>query len=187
MRMRSRRLPLGTLSDLIQDARYAIRSLRANPGFTFAALATLALGIGATTAVFCAVYGVLLRPFPYPSADRLVRVWEEHPGGTTAAPGLRGITNRTWHAWTADPKSIDVLGGYLAMERTVRVGDDDVRVKGAQVAPPLLSAVGASPLIGRLFTADDAEENAAPVVHVSELFWRQLLSASHDAHRSLAA
>lgn len=63
------------------DVRYAFTVMRRNKAFAAAGLLTLALGIGATTAVFSVVYGVLLRPLPYPAADRLVRVWEEHPGG----------------------------------------------------------------------------------------------------------
>jgi len=76
-----------------------------------AALLTLTLGIGATTAVFSVVYGILLRPLPYPAADRLVRVWEEHPGGITAA-GNRWIPNRTYFAWLEHPRTIDVLGAH---------------------------------------------------------------------------
>src|SRR5262245_6140046 len=96
------------LRDVGQDARYAVRAWRRSPGFAVAALATLTLGIGATTAVFSVVYGILLRPLPYPSADRLVRVWEEHPGGNTPL-GNRWISNRTYFAWTERPRTIDVL------------------------------------------------------------------------------
>ena len=79
---------------LLQDARYALAMMRRNKGFTAAGLLTLALGIGATTAALSMVYGVLLRPRPYPAADRFVRVWEEHPGGTPVG-GSRWISNRT--------------------------------------------------------------------------------------------
>jgi putative ABC transport system permease protein len=88
------------LADFVQDVRYASRALWRNPGFTAAALVTPALGIGAATIVFSAVHGVLLRPLPYPSAERLVRVWEEHPGAAGAILGNRWISNRTYYAWT---------------------------------------------------------------------------------------
>ena len=69
---------------LFQDVRHGLRLMTRHPGFTAAALITLALGIGANTAIFSIVYGVLFRPLPYRDADRLIRVWEEHPGGAAA-------------------------------------------------------------------------------------------------------
>jgi ABC-type antimicrobial peptide transport system permease subunit len=72
------------MDSLIQNVRYALTTMRRNKGFATAGLLTLALGIGATTAVFSVVYGVLLRPLPYPDADRLVELSEEHPGAVTA-------------------------------------------------------------------------------------------------------
>src|SRR5262245_9895050 len=145
---------MGWLRDVGPDVRYALRTWRRSPGFAVAALATLTLGIGATTAVFSVVYGTLLRPLPYPAADRLVRVWEEHPGGNTAL-GNRWISNRTYFAWTDRPRTIDVLGGYASYETTVRIGDDDVRLAGAEVSPSLLGALGAVPIEGRLFTTQE--------------------------------
>ncbi len=162
---------MGWLRDLGQDVRYAVRTWRRSPGFAVAALATLTLGIGATTAVFSVVYGILLRPLPYPSADRLVRVWEEHPGGN-AALGNRWISNRTYFAWTEHPRTIDVLGGYASYETTVRMGDDDVRLTGSEVAPTLMAALGARPIAGRLFTPQEAEEGSNQVLLLSEDLWR---------------
>jgi putative ABC transport system permease protein len=164
------------LADSWQDVRYAIRTLRRTPGFTASALATLALGIGATTAVFSAVHGVLMRPLPYPEADRLVRVWEDHPGGKTVANN-RWISNRTYHAWIANPRTIDLIGGYGVYERTLRFGDEDLRLSGTEVSPALLAALGARVLFGRLFDAADAEANRPPVVAISETLWRDRLSA----------
>ena len=82
-----------------RTSRYAVAMMRRNKGFTTAGLLTLALGIGATTAVFSVVYGVLLRPLPYPAAERLVRLSEEHPGANSPlrAPML---SNLTYHAWS---------------------------------------------------------------------------------------
>src|SRR6058998_1846184 len=122
------------MDTLRQDVRYALAMMRRNKTFAAAGLLTLALGIGATTAVFSVVYGVLLRPLPYPSADRLVRVWEEHPGGAPIV-NARWISNRTYYAWTEHPRTIDVLGGYRAFETTLTAGDDAVRTFGAEVSP----------------------------------------------------
>jgi len=159
------------LTDLGQDVRYAARVWRRSPSFAVAALLTLTLGIGATTAVFSVVHGVLLRPLPYPAADRLVRVWEEHPGGRTAA-GNRWISNRTYFAWLDRPRTIDVLGGYGTYETTVRIDEEDLRLVGAEVSPSLLAALGARPVLGRLFAPQEAEESADRVVVLSEDLWR---------------
>jgi putative ABC transport system permease protein len=136
------------VGDLLQDARHALTMMRRNKAFTAAGLLTMALGIGATTAAFSIVYGVLLRPLPYPGADRFVRVWEEHPGGTPAVAGSRWITNRTYYAWTDHPQTIDVLGGYGSYETTIGVGgpadNDQVRVFGGEVSPALFGALGAA-------------------------------------------
>ena len=90
------------METLLKDIRYAGTMMRRNVGFTTAGLLTLALGIGATTAVFSVVYGVLLRPLPYPEADRLVELSEEHPG---AVSPLRSplLSNLTYHAWGQRP------------------------------------------------------------------------------------
>src|SRR6185295_13802016 len=126
------------MDGLLQDARYAIAMMRRNKGFTAAGLLTLGLGIGATTAVFSIVYGVLLRPLSFPGADRLVRVWEEHPGGAPATAGSRWLSNRTYYAWGERPRTIDVLGGYGSIETTIGIGDDHVRIFGSEVSPALL-------------------------------------------------
>jgi len=161
---------LGWLGDLADDTKYALRTMRRHPSFTLSALLTLALGIGATSAVFSVVYGVLMRPLPYPAADRLVRVWEEHPGGATMG-GLRWISNRTYWAWNEQPRTVDVLGAYGSFAATIRVGDDDVSTFGGQVSPALLPVLGVTPLAGRLFTTAEAEEGASRVVLLGEALW----------------
>jgi len=164
------------MGTLLQDARYALAMMRRNKGFTAAGLLTLALGIGATTAVFSVVYGVLLRPLPYPAADRLVRVWEEHPGGTPIA-GSRWISNRTYYAWSERPRTVDVLGGYGSFETTLGIGDDHVRMFGAEVSPALMSAIGATPSLGRLFAPAEAEQNASRALILSNGLWRDSFGA----------
>ncbi len=167
------------LDRVVQDVRYALRQLRRSPGFAAAALLTLALGIGATTAVFSIVYGVMLRPLPYPDADRLVRIWEEQPPGVAAAGG-RWLSNRTYSAWTAYPRTIRTLGGFGAREYALAVDGEVTRLFGAEVSPALLPALGARPVRGRLFTPDDAAEHAAPAVILGETLWRQRFGARAD-------
>jgi hypothetical protein len=94
-----------------QDVKYGIRLLRRQPGFALVVMLTMALGIGATTTLFSITYGVLLKPLPWPDADRLVRVSESRQGHE---PRVRGtITNAAYLAWHAQPTTIDAIGGWL--------------------------------------------------------------------------
>src|SRR5258708_35065094 len=99
------------METLRQEFRYAIVMMRRSVGFTSAALVTLALGVGATTAVFSVVYGVLLRPLPYAGASQLVRLSEEHPG---AVSPLRTpmLSNLTYHAWSTAPRTVREFAPY---------------------------------------------------------------------------
>src|SRR3982751_4055815 len=103
------------METLLQDIRYALVTMRRNPPFTAAALATLALGIGATTAVFSVVYGVLLRPLPYPHADRLAQISEEHPGAVSPLPRPM-LSNLTYYAWGAAPRTVEALAASDAAD-----------------------------------------------------------------------
>ena len=96
---------------LIQDLQHSFRLLRRAPGFAAAALVTLALAIGANTAVFSVVYGVLLRPLPYADAGRLVILSEEHPGGAALVRTPR-LSNLTFHAWKEGAATLDGIGAF---------------------------------------------------------------------------
>ncbi|MGE5245680.1 MAG: ADOP family duplicated permease [Betaproteobacteria bacterium] len=160
------------LDRLLQDVGYALRLLRRSPGFAAAALVTLALGIGATTAVFSVVYDVLLKPLPYPNAGRLVRVWEEHPPGRAVA-GNRWLSNRTYFAWIEHARTLDALGAFGLYEYAFASGDDVSRVFGSEVSPSMPSVLGARPVLGRLLTDADAAENAPKVIVLGESMWRR--------------
>src|SRR5688572_14519191 len=115
---------------LVRDLRYAIRSARRAPALTAAVLLVITLGIGTATAVFSVINGMLLRALPYPGSDRLVRVWEEHPGGSSPA-GNRWLSHRTQSAWITDPRTVENIGAYAVNERTVAFDrDDPVRMTG---------------------------------------------------------
>jgi putative ABC transport system permease protein len=158
------------METLLRDIRYAATVMRRNPGFTAAGLLTLALGIGATTAVFSIVYGVLLRPLPYRDADRLVRLSEEHPGANSPLR-VPMLSNLTYHAWSANASTIEQIGAYRYDEFIVEMPGGAVRLIGAQVTPSLFELVGATPALGRLFLPEDGP--ADNVVVLSDRLWRE--------------
>ena len=109
-----------TSAGLIQDARYAMRLLRRDPGFTAVAILTMALGIGATTTLFSVANGVLVKPLPWPDPDRLVRVSEMRQGHS---PRVRGtITNGTYIAWHDKHDTVEEVGGWRVAPVTAIVG-----------------------------------------------------------------
>jgi putative ABC transport system permease protein len=167
------------MDTLRQDIRYTLATLRRAPGFTAAALLTLALGIGGTTAVFTVVHGLLWRSLPYPQADRLVRLWEEHPGGVSPA-GNRWLSSHTYAAWREHSRTLDGLGGFRLYDAAVVFNDNPWRVAVSQVSPAVFGMLGAAPAIGRFFTAQDDRPGAARVVVLSDDLWRDRY-ASHPA------
>jgi len=160
------------METLLQDIRYAIVTMRRNVAFTAAALSTLALGIGATTAVFSVVYGVLLRPLPYPHADRLVQISEEHPGAVSPISRPM-LSNLTYYAWGAAPRTIEALGASDSDTYTVGLPDGTATIHAADVTPSMFPLLGESPAIGRFFTAEDAAAGAGHVVVLSDRAWRE--------------
>ncbi|HEY6214078.1 MAG TPA: ABC transporter permease, partial [Vicinamibacterales bacterium] len=161
---------------LLRDVRYAFVVMRRNIGFSAAVLLTLALGMGATTAVFSVVYGVLLRPLPYPGGDRLVRLSEEHPGAV-AMIRQPMLSNLTYHAWRQSPKTIDQLSAYSYAEYTLVLPGGSARLVAAQVTPSLFGLLGVKPALGRFFRDDEGREGADAVLVLSDRGWRDRFNA----------
>ena len=111
------------MTTLVQDLRHAARLMMRSPGFTLAALITLALAIGVNTAVFSVVYGVLLRPLPYTDADRIVMLSEEHPGGIAIIRDPR-LSNLTFEAWRPRARTLEGMSAYSTQEFTLVNGSD---------------------------------------------------------------
>ena len=156
---------------LVQDLQHTFRLLRHAPGFTVAALATLALAIGANTAVFSVVYGVLLRPLPYPDAGRIVVLSEEHPGGTSLVRDAR-LSNLTFHAWRDRAHTIGGLGAFSNQTVTFSSGRESERISGASLSPSVFAMLGASPAVGRFFREEETIDKADRVVVLSDRLWR---------------
>jgi putative ABC transport system permease protein len=154
---------------LQHDARYAIRLLRRNPGFAAAAILTLTLGIGVTTAIFSVVDAVLLRPVPFPEPERLVMVWEtDRDSGTSHEPGA-------WPDFVdfqQQSRQVDRFAGIIADETTFTPErGEPMRLAALAVTHELLPLVGARPLVGRSFTADDDRVGGPAVVMISDRLW----------------
>ena len=153
------------MDTLLQDVRSALRRLAGQRGFTVTALVTLALGIGANTAMFSIVYGLLLRPLPYPDADRLVRVGESFGGRATF-----NLSNRSMPL-LEDAESFEGLAVYRESSMEWAGPDGVVTLSGAAISPGLFPLLRATPRLGRLFTDNEAREGADRVVLLSHRAW----------------
>jgi putative ABC transport system permease protein len=161
------------LHELTTDIRFALRTLRKNAGFTAATLATLALGIGAATAVFTVVNGVLLRPLPYPDPSRLVMIWMSSKQYGEELPLSSGF-----YSDVADgTRSIVQTAAFRSWRYTLSSssGGDAEQLVGARVTPSFFGVVGIRPAIGRAFTDADAAVGAPPVAILSDELWRRAM------------
>jgi putative ABC transport system permease protein len=161
------------LDVLVQDLRYALRSLAKTPAFTAIAILTLAIGIGANTAVFSLVNAMLLRPYPYREPERIVRVYstdlESGRQGGMSYPDLVDLAARD-----------DVFEAVAAVDRepyNVRSGDTTVYLQGAQVNASLFDVLGVTPLLGRTFRPEEDLPGADSVVVLGERIWRSHFGA----------
>ena len=167
------------LHSVVSDCRYGLRQLRKNPGATAVMIFTLALAIGAATAIFSVVYGVLLRALPYTDANRIMAVFEV---------SLEGH----W-VHLADPNFDDFRDQNRSFQAIAKYNQDVVSVSGpsqptrnmvAGVSPDFLKVFEIQPMLGRDFTASDAKKGAARTVLVSYGYWRQYLGSSPDLSQS---
>jgi putative ABC transport system permease protein len=152
-----------------QDIRYAFRMLRKQPGFSVIAILTLALGIGANTAIFSIVNAVLLRPLPYPNADRIMVLNESSGPGQDYSVALPDYFD-----WRNDNTVFEHLAATHKESRNLSgiPGRDPERVSCASVTRNFFSVVGVSPEIGRIFSEDEDKVGAAPVVVISDRLWQ---------------
>ena len=143
---------------LFSDLRFVFRQLRKSPGFTATAILMLAFGIGATTAIFSIVEGVLLRPLPFPGSDRLVVLADRIQGADLGGNGEAGVTAPDIRAYTRDTRSFESLGAYgFATYELSGVGDP-AQVNASRLSSGIFPALAVNPLVGRFFTAREEEE-----------------------------
>jgi predicted permease len=163
------------MTDIAGEVREASRGLLKDFRTTGAAVATLAVGIGASTAIFSVVYGVLLRPLPYPEPDRIVQVWqifEEGKRGRLSDPNFADLHERN--------QSFDAFAQFAWGVTSVVGGDEPVRIQTANVSREFFEVLGVSPQLGRAFVEEELREGGSPAVVVSYGFWQRRLGARAD-------
>jgi putative ABC transport system permease protein len=159
------------------DLKYALRVLGKNPGFAAVAVLTMALGIGASTAVFSVVNAVLLRPLPFRQPDRLMMVWEKwksHGGGDRVVVSYPNFSD-----WKAASRSFEHMAVFAGGGVRWSVGGEPVMILGARVSGDFFPALGVQPILGRTFVPDEERASAPPVTVLSYGLWRRLGGDPH--------
>ncbi|PYR60160.1 MAG: permease [Acidobacteria bacterium] len=164
---------------VLSDCRYALRQLRKNPGFTAVAVLTLALGIGVTTAIFSVVYGVLLRPLPYPDPDRIMAVFELTSKGRPSR-----LADPNFDDFRDQSRSFQAIAKYTSIVASVSGASQPTRTTVAPASSDFLKVFGVQPILGRDFNAGDTKKGAGPTVLVSYGYWRQYLGSPRDLSQS---
>jgi len=162
----------------IQDIRYALRSLIRQPAFAATAIVTLSLGIGATTAIFSAVDAIVLRPLPFPRADRIVAV-----GNYWTKTGLRATTVSApdFHDWEAQNHSFSAIAYYIGGEISVTVNGAADYAAVYRVTPGFFDVLGARAHSGRLLSRDEQQPGGPSAVVITDAFWRKQFNADRRA------
>jgi MacB-like protein len=159
---------------LRQHLRFAVRMLSKNASFTLIAMLTLALGIGATTATFSVVNGVLLSPFPFAEPDRLFTIKEKIP---KLGPAPMTVPAPDILTYQRETKSFTDVGGYNERTYDLTGQGDPRKVQGARLTSNVLSVLGVAPMLGRNFTADEDRVGNEKVVILSYPIWRKFFAA----------
>jgi putative ABC transport system permease protein len=159
----------------VQDIRYGARMLRRSPGFAVIAILTLALGIGANTALFSVVNGVLLNPLPYPQSGQLAAIY-----GKTLGVYRGPITYLNFLDWQRDTRTFSSMAMYRNQDYNFIGKGEAERLSGYMISAGFFSTLGVQPVLGRTFRADDDRVGAAPVVILSGGFWERKFGSSPD-------
>ena len=163
------------MNTLLNDIRVGLRSLIKRPSFTTIAVLTLALGIGASTAIFSVVDGVLLRPLPYPHAEQIVQLRE-----VSARGGRMAFAEPNFLDLRARNHTLAGIAQYSGSLTTVNGGNEPVRALTYSVSADFFNIIGVTPVVGRMFSPEETRAGGPPVAVVSYGFWQRLLGAKPD-------
>src|SRR5690242_8310440 len=163
------------MSTLSQDLRYAAPMLLKSPGFALIAIVTLALGIGANTALFSVINGVLLNPLPYPHSEQLVAIYQD-----TAGFDKSPISYLNFLDWQRSSQTLASMAIYRNQDYNFTGTSESERLSGYMISADFFSTLGVKPVLGRAFRPDDDQVGAAPVVILGGGFWQRRFGSSPD-------
>jgi predicted permease len=163
------------MGTFVQDVRYAFRMLAKNPGFTIIAVLTLALGIGANTAIFSVVNGVMLNPLPYPQPNRLVSMYRKVFGFEQGS-----VPYLSFQDWQKQNRTTQAMASYRDDNYNLTGMGEAARVPVGQVSAEFFPVLGEKPIMGRFFNADDDRPGASPVIVLGEGFWKRKFGGAPD-------
>ena len=156
------------LENLLRDLRYAARTLRRNPGYALVAILTLGLGIGANTAIFTVINGVLLKPLPYAQQDRILHLDQT---ATLVGPDPLGLSVQEYQDFRDQGHAFSDVAEYHSMNFTLLGTKNPERVATGVVSSNFFDVLGVKPVLGRLFTPADESRNAPPALLLSYSYW----------------
>ncbi|HEX8186873.1 MAG TPA: ABC transporter permease, partial [Pyrinomonadaceae bacterium] len=162
----------GLMETFLQDVRYGVRVLAKNKGFTAVAVLTLALGIGANTAIFSVVNDLLLRPLPYSDAERVVMLWEVSPGGRH----MNTTSRANFREWRAQGSSFESMAAFSDQRLNLTGAGEPEEVAVQLATPDLFKVLGVEPILGRVLVEEDLRSDSASVV-LSHSFWKRRFGA----------
>src|ERR1700737_2348161 len=168
------------MTGLFQDTRYALRQLRKNPGFTAVAVLTLALGIGANTAIFSVVNGVLLRPLAFRDADRLVRVWHVPPAKSFPGMTTFSVSAANYLDWQSQNHVFEQMAIYTYHGFTLTGSQKPEQVDAGAVSSGFFATLGVQPMLGRVFVPEEDRPGRSNVVVLSYRFWQEHFGSNAD-------
>jgi putative ABC transport system permease protein len=164
------------LEDVTRDVKYGVRSLARAPGFALVSILTLGLGIGAATAVFSVVWGVLLQPLPYPESDRIVRLLHVDEEGPK-----KNVSEPNYLDWKERSRSFSAMSEYAWRGKvTITGGAEPYRATVTAVSREFFDVMQVRPVIGRAFAGEELKQNGNPAAVVSDAFWREWLGGRRD-------
>jgi len=168
------------MQTVVQDFRYGLRTIRKSPGFAAAAVVVLALGIGANTAIFSVVNAVLLQPLPFPHPEQLVQIWHTPP--QKSFPGMKefAVSAANFLDWQAENHVFQNVSLYTGGSYNLSGNGEPQFIRGRKVTSDFFTVLGAEPLLGRTFVADDDHPGHEQVAILSESFWRNQFGADRN-------